>query len=395
MAYRDLVFDLAALVDEAHVEEGFLDRLLRLAHRSLGALGMTIGELSEGPEPASRIVAATGVSSWALGRLISPDVVAACLRPEPPPFRIELDVLEPIARRQLQDSAAGWALVHPIKVNGRPAVLLGALFEAGQDINPDQTAVMKLVAAAVGFAYRTGAAHASAKPSEAAQYELFMAVTSHELRTPVTVIKGYAETLRDHWDQLADQQRRESVHVIGQRAGDLARMIDRLLDASTSLPADSRVPFDLAETLLRSASELSVNLRKRLVAELPDILPPALGQRASIASVLTELVTNADKYAPGATPVMLTAGFDRCTVYFQVADRGIGISSGAAANTFERFWQGDTGDDRRYGGAGLGLFLVRKTIERQNGWVSLRPRDGGGTVAEVRLPRGDIGVGEA
>jgi two-component system, OmpR family, phosphate regulon sensor histidine kinase PhoR len=54
----------------------------------------------------------------------------------------------------------------------------------------------------------------------------------------------------------------------------------------------------------------------------------------------------------------------------------------------------ERGDQRRYGGVGLGLYLVRRILERQNGWVSLRPREGGGTVAEVRLPRADVSVGE-
>jgi signal transduction histidine kinase len=184
--------------------------------------------------------------------------------------------------------------------------------------------------------------------------------------------------------------------VIGQRAKELARMVDRLLDASTATQtmALEKAPFDLLDTLRKAADQLPTYLRKRLRMELPAQLPAAMGYRAGIASVLTELVTNAHKYSPGQAPVVLSAGSDRCTVLFQVADRGIGIPADRASHTFERFWQGEAGDDRRYGGAGLGLFLVRKTIERQNGWVSLRPRDGGGTVAEVRLPRGDIDVGD-
>jgi signal transduction histidine kinase len=227
--------------------------------------------------------------------------------------------------------------------------------------------------------------------------ELFMAVTSHELRTPVTVIKGYAETLRDHWDRLTESQRIESARVIGQRAAELARTVDRLLEASTAGEAMTShlAPFDLLEALRKAAAELPGYLRKRLQMNLPPQLPPALGHRAGLASVLVELVTNAHKYSPGSAQIVLSAESDERTVLFRVADRGIGIPADRAPNTFERFWQGDVGDDRRYGGAGLGLFLVRKTIERQNGWVSLRPRDGGGTVAEVRLPRGDIGVGEA
>jgi two-component system, OmpR family, phosphate regulon sensor histidine kinase PhoR len=90
----------------------------------------------------------------------------------------------------------------------------------------------------------------------------------------------------------------------------------------------------------------------------------------------------------------VTAGADQQTVWFRVADRGVGIRQEHVERAFERFWQLERGDQRRYGGVGLGLYLVRRIVERQNGWVSLRPRDGGGTVAEVRLPRADVSVGE-
>ncbi|HEX6683948.1 MAG TPA: HAMP domain-containing sensor histidine kinase [Candidatus Limnocylindrales bacterium] len=398
VAYRELIFSLTALIDDAHRDHAVLDRLLRLGQRALGATGMGVCELDGRAKPGGRIIAASGVQDWALGKPVLPEHVSAVTPPLAPPYRLELGVLDPMAAGQLEARSTRWLLVHPVYVDGRLAVLVGAYFDHDRDLDEDQTAVMKLIAAAVGFLYRVpGLPRLAQVGGSSEDAELFMAVTSHELRTPVTVIKGYADTLRDHWDQLDDHQRRDSARVIGQRAGELARMVDRLLDASvtSSSVRVALAPFDLLETLRRASTELPLELRKRLCLELPTRLPAALGHRAGIGSVLIELVTNAHKYSPGAAPVILTAGSDRYTVLFQVADRGIGISPDHTPHTFERFWQGEAGDDRRYGGAGLGLFLVRKTIERQNGWVSLRPRDGGGTVAEVRLPRGDMGVGEA
>ena len=106
-------------------------------------------------------------------------------------------------------------------------------------------------------------------------------------------------------------------------------------------------------------------------------------------------MTNAYKYSLSPAEVTLSGGSDGQTVYFRVADRGIGIRSEHVERAFERFWQGEADEARRYGGVGLGLYLVRRIVERQNGWVSLRPREGGGTVAEVRLPRADVAPGEA
>jgi two-component system phosphate regulon sensor histidine kinase PhoR len=236
----------------------------------------------------------------------------------------------------------------------------------------------------------------TAEPPEREQgRDLFIAMTSHELRTPVTVIKGYADTLTERWDSLSDQARRDAVFVVGQRAGELARLVDRLLTAANDVAglrdSSTRLPFEPAAALREAAAELPADLRRDLRVTLPEELPKVRGDRASLATVLTELVTNASKYSPERVDVELTAGSDPRTVWFRVGDRGLGIRPEHAERAFERFWQLDRGDQRRYGGVGLGLYLVRRIVERQNGWVSLRPRERGGTVAEVRLPRVDAG----
>ncbi|HEX5596111.1 MAG TPA: PAS domain-containing sensor histidine kinase [Micromonosporaceae bacterium] len=221
--------------------------------------------------------------------------------------------------------------------------------------------------------------------------DLFVAVTSHELRTPVTVIKGYADTLHNHWESLTEADRRQAARVIRQRADDLARLVERLLSTAnelSSVAGSPCVPFDLVAALRSAVADLPANLRQRLTVELPADLPKALGDRASVATVLTELVTNAQKYSDAGTPVKLAAAADELTVMFRVTDHGIGIRPEHVERAFDRFWQGEANELRRYPGVGLGLYLVRKIVERQKGWISLRPGQKGGTVAEVRLPRG-------
>ncbi|TCB92719.1 PAS domain-containing sensor histidine kinase [Micromonospora zingiberis] len=219
--------------------------------------------------------------------------------------------------------------------------------------------------------------------------DLFVAVTSHELRTPVTVIKGYADTLNDHWESLSEADRKQAARVIGQRANELARLLDRLLSSAAEVwPGDGPpAPFDLGETLRAAVADLPPDLRRRTMVRLPTELPRAVGHRQSLATVLTELVTNAGKYSPPGSPIEISAEADGRTVSLRVSDRGIGVRPEHVERAFDRFWQGDSGDRRRYPGTGLGLYLVRRIVEQQNGWVFLRPRTGGGTVAEVRLPR--------
>lgn len=221
--------------------------------------------------------------------------------------------------------------------------------------------------------------------------DLFIAVTSHELRTPITVIKGFADTLVEHWDALDPAGRRAAVRVIGQRADELAKLVDRLLATTTAPPGTPALaPFDLLTALRETAGGLSEELRERLRIRLPVALPKAYGDRRTLATILTELVTNAAKYSRHEVDLRATA--DGRTVQFQVADQGIGIAPEHVERAFDRYWQAESGDRREFPGAGLGLYLVRRIVERQHGSVSLRPRDHGGTVAEVRLLRADVAV---
>ncbi|WP_416901884.1 ATP-binding protein [Micromonospora echinospora] len=177
----------------------------------------------------------------------------------------------------------------------------------------------------------------------------------------------------------ADDVRADSIIVLHIPAThDQAYLISIPRDTEAQIPAFKKTGFTGA----------TVELRQRIVLDLPAGLPPALGDRADLATVLTELTTNADKYSPPGSPIGISADADERTVAFRVVDEGIGIRPEHVERAFERFWQGESGDRRRYPGAGLGLYLVRRIVERRNGWVSLRPGTGGGTVAEVRLPRG-------
>jgi signal transduction histidine kinase len=266
------------------------------------------------------------------------------------------------------------------------------------DVDQDLVAVINVVASAIAHLYVDRAGLPAAPAGGDDDRDLFLAVAGHELRTPVTVIKGYAGTLVDRWEALDEHARREAIGVVAQRADELARLVDRMLSATGGASARQwltrSVPYSLVDALRRADVELPAHLRPTLRWDLPEGLPPAYGDPSALTKVLGELVTNAHRHGgvdPDgvAVPIDITAGADERSVYFRVCDSGPGIDPQNVERAFERFWQAGPGDDVGSNGVGLGLFLVRKIVERQNGWVSLRPRPGGGTVAEVRLPRVD------
>ena len=232
----------------------------------------------------------------------------------------------------------------------------------------------------------------AAKELEEAK-DLFLATTSHELRTPITVVQGFASTLASRWEQLSDADRRAAVRTIAERAGSLSRLVEQLLlgarAGADALPV-SNGPFDLA-ALLRAAvvSFSPLSDKHQVVADVPDDLPPAIGDSMATDIIVGQLLENAFKYSPSGGTVTVRARNVGPLVEVDVEDEGIGIASGDHERIFERFVQGETGDRRRFGGVGIGLYIVRRLAIAQHGTIIARTRPEGGTIMRLTLKRTD------
>jgi PAS domain S-box-containing protein len=228
----------------------------------------------------------------------------------------------------------------------------------------------------------------AAKELEEAK-DLFLATTSHELRTPITVVQGFASTLASRWDQLADADRRAAVRTIAERAGSLGRLVEQLLlgarAGADQLPITSEA-FDLAELLRATVVSFGpLSDKHEVVADVPDDLPRALGDSMATDIIVGQLVENAFKYSPSGGTVTVRARVAGERIEVDVEDEGIGIAPGDHERIFERFVQGETGDRRRFGGVGIGLFIVRRLAAAQHGTVVARSRPEGGTVMRLAL----------
>jgi two-component system, NtrC family, sensor histidine kinase KinB len=219
--------------------------------------------------------------------------------------------------------------------------------------------------------------------------ELFLATASHELRTPLTVLRGFGQTLLRHWDVLDDARRVELVQRMLDRSDEMAGLVEQLLAASAAgvaTAAASPERFDLAGAV-REAVERSAGSSDHPVAvDAPDPCW-ALGRPEAVAPVLDQLLENAVKYCPAGTPVEVTVEAQDGGAVLRVADRGPGLADGERERVFERFVRGSAAAPGS-SGAGLGLWIVRRTVEAQQGRVVALAREGGGTVVEVRLPAG-------
>ena len=230
----------------------------------------------------------------------------------------------------------------------------------------------------------------AAKELEEAK-DLFLATTSHELRTPITVVQGFASTLSNRWDKLTDDERRSAVQTIAERAGSLGHLVEQLLlgaRAGADQLAVRNGPFDLA-ALLRGtvAGFRSLSEKHTLIADIPERLPEAYGDPIATDIMVGQLLENAFKYSPNGGAVTVRARSVRDRIEVTVDDEGIGISPGDHQRIFERFVQGEAGDRRRFGGIGLGLYIVQQLAVAQDGGVSATSLPSGGTRMKLRLRR--------
>ncbi|MEA2828721.1 MAG: two-component system, OmpR family, sensor histidine kinase VicK [Actinomycetota bacterium] len=234
------------------------------------------------------------------------------------------------------------------------------------------------------------------REAERAKSELLSNI-SHELRTPLVPIKGYAELLlrRD----VPPDKARESLEEIVEAADRLEAVVQRLLDVAAQEAAPSAMRRDRVQVgpMLESVVErwkARVDDRHPITCRVARGIPDLLGDRALLERSLDELVDNAVKFSPDGGPVALTArviddnanGDEGPTVDISVRDHGIGIPPDRLEGIFEDFAQGDSSPTRMFGGLGLGLALVRRTVEAHQGALTCKTAPGKGSRFSMVLP---------
>jgi PAS domain S-box-containing protein len=211
----------------------------------------------------------------------------------------------------------------------------------------------------------------------------FFSVISHELKTPVSIIKGYAETLARPdvtWDaaMIAD-----SLQVIIEESDRLGRQIQDLLDASRLQAGGLRLELSdwgIQGLASQVAERFAPQAGERFTFELriPPDLPAVHADRERMREVLENLVSNAVKYSPEGGTIRISARVDGDRAVVSVADQGIGIPPDEQRKLFRRFYRVDNRLQRTTQGAGLGLFLARALVEAHGGriWVDSQPGRG-------------------
>ena len=219
----------------------------------------------------------------------------------------------------------------------------------------------------------------------------FLAMLAHELRNPLAPISNAVHILRASEDDASKVAWARD--LIGRQLKQLVRLVDDLLDVSriTRGKIDLKIEaVDVAQVITAAIETSKPNIdvqRHTLSLQLPSEPMQVTGDFARVAQILSNLVNNAAKYTPKGGRISLSAAREGDEIVFRVRDSGVGIPREFLASIFDPFTQVDRTLARSHGGLGIGLTLVRRLVEMQNGRVSVRSEGRNrGSEFTVRLP---------
>ncbi|MBV8085111.1 MAG: HAMP domain-containing histidine kinase, partial [Chloroflexi bacterium] len=272
------------------------------------------------------------------------------------------------------------------RVTETAGLLAGGDLRARSSLEPRTDEVGQLAHSFDDMAERIEAAFTAQQQSEA-QVRRFIADASHELRTPVTALKGYIDVLR----RGAGRDPEVLDAALGSMSAEADRMRTLVLDLLTLARIDARrgaqaEDFDLDAEVGRLLDEglpgMPANLQRHLASS------PALvhGDRSAVAAIVRNLLGNANAYAAGAAQLWTTTVADG-RVRLDVHDEGPGIPAADLPHVFERFYRGEKTRAREEGGSGLGLSIVQGLARSMGGDAAIQSTEGQGTTVTVWLPR--------
>ena len=218
----------------------------------------------------------------------------------------------------------------------------------------------------------------------------FVADVSHELKTPITSIMGYADTLLE--GDVDPEFSKKFLERISTEASRMSRLVSDLLTLSrydTSRVTIDKTEFDLGELVKYIFDGLEMEMSKKqqkgecfVTANVPLVY----ADKSGIERVIINILTNAIKYTPEEGNIKVYVGFVYNDAYIKIIDNGIGIPKEDLDKIFERFYRVDKSRTREMGGTGLGLSIAKEILDQNNSMIDIKSETGKGTEVVIRIP---------
>jgi PAS domain S-box-containing protein len=293
----------------------------------------------------------------------------------------------------------------PLAVEGRAFGTLNVAFRDTGKATPRTVRLLAIIADAVGSALswavefeEKSRALGAYKRIDRLEREM-RALITHDMRTPLALIAGFAGSLRDHWDDLQDRERLEGLDAILRNGQNLTRLVEQdlqlaLIDAG-ELHCEI-APFDLGGQIECVVDEFARTALARFDVRVAESLPPARGDAHRNRQILENLLSNAVKFSPPGALIQVEVAERGPMAHVTVRDHGCGIAPSDRRKLFRKFVR--LGEPGRVNGTGLGLYLAKCLVESQGGRIWVESPRGTGVaftytlpLAERRLPMADAG----
>lgn len=215
-----------------------------------------------------------------------------------------------------------------------------------------------------------------------------VATVSHEIRSPLTSVKGFTRTMLIKWERFSDEQKRTMLETINEDADRVTRLLKELLDVSridagrVQLQRQRIDVVGLVKSVVSKAEQRPEGSGREIVVDVDEDLPNVFADPDKIEQIVTNLVENALKYAPESR-IDVSVGRTDGMVRIEVADQGPGIPPDQVRRIFEKFGRGR---DNRRSGTGLGLYITRGLAEAHGGRVGCESEVGDGSTFWLELP---------
>jgi len=221
------------------------------------------------------------------------------------------------------------------------------------------------------------------------QKDYFISMASHELKTPITSIKGYIQILQSMYENSEDPVLIKSLGRIHVQIEKLTTLIGDLLDVSKIRNGSltfHRQTFDINNLIREEIEELEIIHPNHKIAFKNNAIIQVFGDRERIRQVLINLISNAIKYSPINGNILMKSKVDKQAVLVSVKDEGIGIDKNYQEKIFERFYRVEGKSEKTFPGFGIGLFIASEIIKRHKGSIGVQSKPGKGSRFYFSLP---------
>lgn len=218
----------------------------------------------------------------------------------------------------------------------------------------------------------------------------FVADVSHELKTPITSIMGYTDTLLEgDYDQ---ETQKEFLQVVSSEARRMAKLVTDLLELSrmdNNKKRVKKVSFDLGNLAKECQKKLAIEIKKKkhhVECLVTADVPPVYADKDDIQRVILNILSNSIKYTPEGGTIKIYVGFVYSDAYIKIIDNGIGIPEEDLNRIFERFYRVDKSRAREMGGTGLGLSIAKEILDKNGGSIDIKSQINKGTEVVIKIP---------